>query len=481
MRRRSLMFSGAGLGLAAAVLAASAQTPAPAPGAPPAALDPAFRAEVQRAFAVSSEVSVSSTRQFTIHAAPRTGWLPQLGNNTNVIRLQRELLAVSCERVKAALLTRLGLPDQWRGRILLELYPARNLDQVITVNSVLTGREWTYRVELPDTLERERLAAALVELLLRECANRTSGGRNVEIPAWLSAGLARDLLQSTTADLLLDPPNQNQRGVTFHPLLRDQRRPDALARSREQLLRRPPLTFAELSWPPEDQFTGANLEAFRASSQLFVDGLLEFPDGPACLRAFLAELPRHLNWQLAFRNAFQGRFAGTLAVEKWWALRVVAFTGRDLDQTLGWAASGQSLDELLRTPVEIRTRPDELPLRSEVSLQTILNQWDLSRQDSVLGDKIQQLTVLRSRVAQEVVHLVDDYRQVLVEYQNSRNPNQHTTIIRDASRSVNSNHLRSTVRALDQLDARRAQLRQAPPAAAPGEAPAAAGRARAGR
>ncbi len=53
--------------------------------------------------------------------------------------------------------------------------------------------------------------------------------------------------------------------------------------------------------------------------------LLGLKNGPAKLRALLAELPAHLNWQTAFFDAFDEDFKRPLDVEKWWALRVVNF------------------------------------------------------------------------------------------------------------------------------------------------------------
>ena len=418
------------------------------------------RGAMRRAAPPGVEISYSSSRQFTSRAEPRTGWLPHLGSATNIVRLERSLLAVSCERVKSAVLTSLGLPDQWHDRIAIELHPARRLDEVIVVHSILSGAGWSYRVELPDTLERERLTAALVEVVLREIANRKSTGRNVEIPAWLSLGLARELLQSATTDLILDPPNQSQRGVSFNPVLRDRQHADHLAHSRQQLARRPPLTFTELSWPADDQLVGDALESFRSSAQFFLAALLALPGGANDLQHFLELLPSHLNWQISFLKAFQKRFRTSLELEKWWALQVVDFTAREMGETWPPELSWQKFEEILHTPVEIRTRPEELPLRTEMSLQTIIAQWDPARQEGVLEEKVRQLGILRTRVARDLVPLVDAYRQVLSEFLAARGPLPNTLASHNQARQAAASHGPQTLRELDQLDARRSQLRQ---------------------
>ena len=419
------------------------------------------RATAKRIPPPGAEISSSSSRQFTIRAEPRTGWLPQLGSATNIARLERSLLAVSCERVKTALLARLGLTDQWHDRIAIELHPAWRLDETIVVHSILSGAGWSYRVELPDTLERERLTAALVEVVLREIANRKSTGRNVEIPAWLSLGLARELLQTATIDIILDPPNQSQRGVSFNPVLRDRQRADHLAHSREQLARRSPLTFTELSWPGDDQFVGDALESFRSSAQFFVTALLALPDGAADLQRFLELLPSHLNWQISFLNAFQKHFRSVLELEKWWALQVVDFTAREMGETWPPELSWQKFEEVLHTLVEVRTRPEELPLRTEMPLQTFIAQWDPVRQEGVLEEKVRQLGILRTRVARDLVPLVDDYRQVLSDFLAAHSAAQNNLATHNQARQATAAHVPQTLRDLDQLDARRRQLRLA--------------------
>jgi len=230
------------------------------------------------------------------------------------------------------------------------------------------------------------------------------------------------------------------------------------------------MTFEQLSWPPDEQLAGDAGEAYRCSAQFFVDSLLRLADGPACVRTMLGELPRYYNWQLAFLQAFRSHFQYPLDVEKWWALQIVQFTGRDLSQTWTPEESSRKLDEILRSPVDIRTEQRQLPLRAEVSLQTILREWDRPRQMEALRRKLRELDFLRLRVAQNLVLLVDDYRasiQTCLQRQSQVDFSlfSRTRVAPNADLAVED-----AIKQLDALDVRREALRLQPAAAVTGAA-----------
>jgi hypothetical protein len=183
------------------------------------------------------------------------------------------------------------------------------------------------------------------------------------------------------------------------------------------------LSFQELSWPTADQLGVTVSDIYRDSAQLFVDRLLDFKDGRACLRAMLEVLPEHYNWQFAFLRAFSSHFQRPLDIEKWWTLQIVHFTGRDLNQTWPREDSWHKLDELIRSSVQVRFGTNDLPVHTEVPLQTIVGEWDAPRQTQALQAKLRELELLRPRIAQEFVPLVDQYRTVLATYlQNREHP-----------------------------------------------------------
>ena len=90
-----------------------------------------------------------------------------------------------------------------------------------------------------------------------------------------------------------------------------------------------PLSFTELSLPDAAHFNALKWEVYKSCSQLFVHQLLSLPNGRNNMRVMLSTLPRYLNWQTAFLRAFSDQFNNLLDVEKWWAVSLSSFTGRD--------------------------------------------------------------------------------------------------------------------------------------------------------
>ena len=82
--------------------------------------------------------------------------------------------------------------------------------------------------------------------------------------------------------------------------------------------------------------------------------------------------------------------------------------------------AGRKLDEVLRTPVEVRHARNELPGRAEISLAAVIREWDFIRQSQTLRAKLRELDFVRPRVSQDLVALVDDYRRWLSAYLEQR-------------------------------------------------------------
>jgi len=395
-----------------------------------------------------------------------------LAANRNLVRLEPTLVTVSCERIKQMLWQELGATAPWRGKIYLVVFRAQGPNETITLVSERFASGWQYRVDLPDVLDRTRYVRAMVQVLLLEMANREAGQHSAEIPLWLSEGLSQQLFLSRELEIILPPPRSNGQGLNLASTVVSGRKTNALQQAHQQLSARAPLTFEELSWPDESLLAGESGELYRGSSQLFVDDLLRLKDGPACLRAMLAALPRYYNWQFAFLRGFDIHFARTLDVEKWWALRTMNFTGRDLGQTWPVEESWQKLDEILHFPVQIRTGTGDLPLRGNIPLQSVIREWDPVRQRQVLWSKIGELVQLRLRVAPPVVAVVDQYHQTLATYLENRE--KRGSIIPFRRQAALARTIEETLKQLDALDAERESLRHAQkPVAAARSQPAA--------
>lgn len=449
-----------------------------------AQVDPAiFRNDV---LAMSARTHFSSSRQFIIHdvakgskpalkldksasseARPGPGMAFSLHEildaqrSSKYVRLDASALTMSCERIKHALLRELEMPDKWRGKIHLDLRRARTPDDAIIALPITYFGNWEYHVSLPDVLERPRVVKSVVELVLLEISERESE-RSVEVPTWLTLGLAQELILSSDEELVLDRPEQVISSANViqvkSKLDVSWRRADSLKLANQELHDAPPLTWEELSWPKPEDLDGKAGEVYSSSAQLLVHELLKFKDGRQCMRDFIRALPRHLNWQLAFRQAFHGHFANQLELEKWWALKVVDFTGRDLSQTWPMAESWEKLDEIVHPTAEVRSGPNSLPTRTNVNFQTIIRNWDFGRQTAVLRERAKQLGLLRGRVCQEMVGLVDDYRRALEGYLEKRDRVGFDLFGKTATFGTGRN-VQGALRELDVLDIRREQMR----------------------
>ncbi len=400
----------------------------------------------------------SHSGQFIIHASVAIAKPPlDLVTNRHFVTLDLGLLTVSCERIKQILFRELGLPAAWNGKISLVLYPGTSPQQIIQITSDQFRDGWQYRVDLPNLIERRRYVRAMVQVVLTEFANRKASGHSAEIPAWLIEGFTEDLLASNEVEIILPPPQGMMNGLNLTSTVINSRKKDPLEQARKELRANSPLTFDELSWPTEEQFDGAEGQRYRSSAQLFVSELLRLKDGPACLRTMLAELPQHYNWQFAFLHGFHDYFDRPVQAEKWWSLCLVEFTGRDAGQNWSLEESWQKLDQSIRFPVQVRATKNELPLHSEVTLQTIIRQWDRTPQTRALKSKSADLDLLRPRVAPQLAGLVDDYRQTLAAYLQNRDKTAFLLTFRTKAGLRRATE--QTLGQLDALDARREAMR----------------------
>jgi hypothetical protein len=415
-------------------------------------------------------LSRSFSGQFVIQSAPPRLGSPLSGfldSDTNFIRLDPTLLTVSCERIKQILWRELGIVGSWKGKIFLRLYPPASADDPITLDLEQFRDGWQYRISLPEITQRERYVLAIVNVLLQEFANRDAQAHSAELPIWLTEGLAREILSSNQREIILPPPQFSPAGLRMTTMMVNVRNENPLEQAHQQLCAGSPLSFQQLSWPAPEQLRGDGFKLYRSSAQLLVHQLLKLPGGAARLRAMLEELSHYYNWQFAFLHAFHDLFAGPLDIEKWWSLQLVHFTGRELAQTWAPEESWQKLDELVRSAVQIRIGTNELPLHAEVALQTIIRDWPQARQTQALETKLQELQMLRPRLAQEVIPLVDGYCRTIDNY--LQNLKHTSSILPFGKHAALRRNAQETLQRLDELDARRSSLRPAQKAPSPVE------------
>jgi hypothetical protein len=403
----------------------------------------------------------SDSGQFVVVGAPQTSSLaslPQIVTDRALVRLDPALLAVSAERVKNALLRKMGVDSDLMqgGTIYLTLQPARALDENVAVFPSRFGGTWVYHVVLPDVLPRERLARALTSVFLMDYANRNGGENLAQAPGWLIEGLSQEILAETMQDVILSVPDQTVNHIPVDRVSFTERGLDSLATARAVLKTYSILTFQQLCWPTDMQLSGEDGGVYRASAQLFVDQLLGLGKGPLKLRTFLNALPRFYNWQSAFFSAFHGSFSTPLDVEKWWALQTVIFSAHSHGPLWTFAVSREKLDEILGVSADFRSTSNSLPVRAEISLQDVIKNFGFGLQSDILRLKLHDLEVAQFRMVPSLAILAAEYRNALAGYLGENEVDRRGSIVNKfPSRVVSA---RETLRILNALDARRRSI-----------------------
>jgi hypothetical protein len=411
-------------------------------------------------FQMPNFVTTSSVSgQFAVIAARQVSALAgslAVKTNASLVHLEPALLAVSAENIKVSIDHQLGMdPSTWRGQIFLALHPAQSLDENVAILSTRFNDVWIYRVELPDVVSRARLTRALTEVILLEYANREAGDRSADVPAWLVDGLTWQLLGGVAPEIVTLPADDFINGYPENRLVRNDVAFDALVKTREVLKNSEPLTFEQLSWPTDAQLAGTDGGTYRASAQLFVVDLLGLHTGAADLCAMLQVLPQFYNWQLAFRAAFRADFPSPLDLEKWWALQTVDFVSRD--GGLQWSpdVSRGKMDEILSVSIDYRTGSNSMPVRAEISLQALINNFDSARQAEILQEKVRDLDLAQLQMAPQFAVLNDQYRRALADYLDDNPQATASRWIKHPPSRIGSV---KTIQRLDALDAQRRAL-----------------------
>lgn len=397
----------------------------------------------------------SASGQFTVlrTGSPGTSASSAVLSASDLLHLEPTLLTISAERLRQYLTRQLQDKSPWEGRILFSLREADSFEAPVEVVAERLPDRWQYQVSLPEYIQQERFIRALVEVNLMEIANRNASGRAAEIPAWLTEGLTAHLLVSRSIEIILPTPKLKLNGVSVTPWVVEDVNYQPLALAHQELQTQPPLTIEQLSWPTPDSFEGRSGQTYRNCAQLLVSRLLELPNGHALINAFIRNLGQHYNWQVAFLDTYHTQFSSLLALEKWWALQLAYFTGRELGSCYSYAESVSRLNQAVRCPVEVRVATNTLPMHVAVSLQTIIEEWDANEQTRALEQSLTSLTVLRARIAPELLPLLDDYRQTLRHYLQNRN-RAGIYLPKGANRQASLTRLiRRTLTALDKLDA----------------------------
>jgi hypothetical protein len=353
-------------------------------------------------------------------------------NSADWVRLDPAALAVTCERIKEAVLGEIEMADYWQSTINVRIFPVRDDNESVQFTTVRYRDGWGYELEMPDWIMRARLVTAVSQAVLTEIANRKARDRAAELPAWLVQGMAAHLIGNNRDALILEPTMRTVKRHAFN---------EAVAPIREALRNRSALSLDQLSWP---QDVADPLYAHCA--HLFIHELLHMRGGRRYMAEMVARMAENYNWQTTFLAAFRPHFRALIDVDKWWALTVAHLTGRDPMSLLPLDQALSNLEQALMTSMHVRGTNSVLPGTAEVKLQTMIAERDDNRIAPLLVQKVSQLQALRLRSPAEALGMIDGYMLALQTHLKKRA------------------NAAETIRRLNELDAKRTTL--SPPQAA---------------
>ena len=347
------------------------------------------------AFGDAPAVAKSVSGQFVIHGREgiqaRSGREIRPVGDDPVIELRPDLLTVSSERIKRAVLSRLDLKDSWRGKIHLHLHRQPLVERPVAIRPQVFRDGWQFHVALPDKIEWPRLVRAITEVVLLEIANRENVSTVcAQPPLWLAEGMDALVIGEHGRELVIESQTS---------LTRSSRKADPLRDSRAALAGQEPAGFSDLTLATVDQLANpAEFARFRANAALLVHALTAETRRQRTIE-FLRNLPSALNWQTPFLHAHRAEIANLLEAEKWWAVNATHELAQD--PALFWSPRQVvgRLEEILRETAAVRstgtTATETLPLAK------VVTDWELSAQQPVIERKLSQLQLLLMRTPKE--------------------------------------------------------------------------------
>jgi hypothetical protein len=267
-------------------------------------------------FAAGKPRSTSTSRQFLVYGA-----------DVQV----RGAMCDLAERTKSNLLRLLGLRDNWKTPLIVNLdYPRANFPDAPVAQLDLSQLGYGLKLQLNFLLtrdmkgraaQRELLRAILVEMMYRDRGNIAAGTPYVTPPDWLVEGvLALQPARGSGDDAeLLGTIVASKKIAPLEDIVRQRR----------------------------VQLDAPSRQLHEAYARALVQLLLDTPGGPTRLARFITDLPDAPNDVVADLRA---HFPETLgrASSKWWALSVAQLSATNRYETLSAAETSARLDHILR-------------------------------------------------------------------------------------------------------------------------------------
>ena len=397
------------------------------------------------------QVARSRSGQFLVHPPTQEQSSSKISANSEtqeIIQLNAQLLAVSCERVKEFVLTYLGRRDEWRHQVRIYLYPAQKPNEPVRMVSNMQTGGWLYEMQIPTRVREEVLIRALTRQVLLEIIQRSATDRVTAVPTWLNEAFTGRLLAMRTSYSLLLRPRTH--------LIAENTSQNPIPELRKIFISGNPLRLSDLMAPFDLNGTKSDRLQFQTAAHILLHELLTLQDGKRAFANYLNNLGRSRNQLSALLSAFNGHFTNLNEAEMWWAvvgaamrlqggrnLLIREFALEKLDGALkvAWWTGGESLET-------VRPRAVKL-LMSEL-------QWSQLR--PILTGVKGRLISLQLMVDPSIAALIEAYLQTITEYVQQRVNVEQTARSVSQSRFGTAALTQKYVLRIDGLDRMRSKL-----------------------
>lgn len=389
-------------------------------------------------------------------APTREGSLQALETKTSAdwpesVRMDPSTAIVACERIKQIFLQELGLTDQWKGLIEIEIdfYP-RGLQRPITLSHRLMNDGLHTQMKVADEVIPHRFVQALTQVLLLEMANRSINQKQMtDVPLWMIEGMTQLIMKRSGPALFPTPGSPKSFSVIAASPVKE-------AKARLRTLAAQP-DFSYLANPGPETMTGVNWMIFQDASLVLTCELFNQPNGRANYYQTLLSFKKFLNWQLAFLQAWSGQFETLIDVEKWWALVMVSSQKESGLNAWSLSQSLEKLDEILSEASVTTIYQINQPKKpSTVHLQQIAENWTPNVQTYFFERVAAQLKAFELVAEPRVADLAKRYRITILDY--IRQPRLYVFFGKDAPSRTD---LRLLKKRFNYLDRERNSLWQA--------------------
>ena len=299
-------------------------------------------------------------------------------------------LAAFADKIKARLLNKLLLRDQWRYPVVIAAHAqsrsAAAGEAVIRSSVYQVERSLKYQIDcvVPPPLNQEEFVRQMVQVLCSEIVNRAQASTQLAItPLWFSEGLTQNLLgdvRSIELDLV------------------------ARARPAEQGsdLRR--LQSIEQLPPP-----GIERELFTAKCKLLVRALAALHDGPRRAQRFLTGLQPEVPWREAFRAAYGDVLTDLDTAEAWWTEQLKWRAGPSPVNRLSAEETDGRLMKILKVEAIYRDPSSNREVVKQVPLAGLKSYMDKPGTIAMVQDRIQQIESLQRIAHQSYLPVLESY------------------------------------------------------------------------